>query len=87
MQRNLNLIAAVAGLLMITACSTTRTAPASQQPPLACIQRCRIPDPPPRPNDEPARRAWEHETLKRAGQCSTLHDDCAAEALRRMKAE
>lgn len=55
-------------------------------PPAACLERCPIPDPPPRPNDESARRAWEHDTLLRYGACRALHDDCAAEALTRLRA-
>jgi hypothetical protein len=77
-------ITAAASLLTSGACSTTPTAPASPTPPAACLARCEIPDRPPQAGDQKARNAWEHETLKRFGACSALHDECADKALERI---
>lgn len=84
MRRNHFLIVAVAGALMSSGCSTTPTAPASLGPPVACTERCEIPDRPPRADDQGARNAWEHETIRLFGLCAALHDDCAAESLKRL---
>ncbi len=80
------LIALAAGALMSTGCSRTTTALASLPPPAACLTRCETPPAPPGPNDDKARRRWEIEVIDSHANCGTLHDDCAAEALRRMKA-
>lgn len=85
MLRNLCRIVSAALALMSIGCSTTPIAPPFHLPPAACLTACEIPDRPPRANDQPARNAWEHESLKRFGACVALHEECEAESLKRMQ--
>lgn len=39
---------------------------------------------PPAEGDANARIEWEHTTIKRFGQCATLHADCVDESYRRL---
>lgn len=86
MLRKLCRIVSAACILTSAACSTTPIAPPFHLPPAACLTPCERPARPPRANDQGARNAWEHETLKRFGACSALHDECADEAMKRMGA-
>lgn len=78
------LLVSVALALTSIGCSTPRTVTATLPAPAACLMRCDPLTPPARPGDNLGRVLWELQMIDDHATCAALHDECAAEALRRL---